>query len=455
MPMAPDGSSLAGFLPLKAAEEKLKKACRTGDWASISDRRPAKPAKGKVVRASFVRFLAIGGDVDAPVHAKGIQLFGAAIAGDLDLEACDVKVPLWFGHCLFDGQFIARDARLRGLYFIGSRLGGIQADRLRCEGSLFLRAGDLKVDGKTIAERFESTGPITLQRAEIAGNVEFRGADLESTKAALQARGIRVDGDFIWREVKCSGGTVNLTAGRFEALFDDWPSWEGAGEIFLNGLCFTSASYKGGLRWRERASWLKKQGYFSPHPWQQTALVLRGAGLVWQAEQLAIELENELRRKIYSRKRGVQGTLLRGGHWFWGLIAGYGYRPMRVLWALLVLLLVSLSVFHVGAQLGVFAPADPGIYVAQRFAGCGPGTGGANWVDCSALPSEYPAFNSFIYALDVILPVVDLSMERAWAPMAVTGFGQAVRALVWLDILLGWLGSLALVAALTRLLQRS
>jgi hypothetical protein len=45
---------------------------------------PAFPAT--TVRGPFVRFLALGGDGDAPVHAKGVKLFGALIEDVFDLE---------------------------------------------------------------------------------------------------------------------------------------------------------------------------------------------------------------------------------------------------------------------------------------------------------------------------------------------------------------------------------
>jgi len=90
-----------------------------------------------------------------------------------------------------------------------------------------------------------------------------------------------------------------------------------------------------------------------------------------------------------------------------------------------------------------------------------------NWTDCDVLPAEYPAFSALAYSLDVVLPLVDLGQERHWVPMVVTPppqpsdeqrerhlWGHAVRAATWVEMLIGWLASLTLIASLAGWTER-
>jgi len=77
--------------------------------------------------------------------------------------------------------------------------------------------------------------------------------------------------------------------------------------------------------------------------------------------------------------------------------------------------------------------------------------GSKNWY-YGPLNDEYTIFQPFLYSLDVILPVVDLYMEKDWGvyiptpsgyfdwlnPSTIT-FNHIVRLIVWLEILFGWI----------------
>ena len=58
-----------------------------------------------------------------------------------------------------------------------------------------------------------------------------------------------------------------------------------------------------------------------------------------------------------------------------------------------------------------------------------------------------PAFQPAVYALDVLLPVVNLNQEAAWSP---TGW---VRWWVWAAILAGWVLTTAVVATLNEAIR--
>jgi hypothetical protein len=74
---------------LYPAEERLLAKVREGEICEIDAARPEAASPDNKVRAEFVRFLALGGDGGAPVHEHRVQLQGAFIEGDLDLEGCE------------------------------------------------------------------------------------------------------------------------------------------------------------------------------------------------------------------------------------------------------------------------------------------------------------------------------------------------------------------------------
>jgi hypothetical protein len=128
--------TLAEFQPLRPGEEKLREACRTGAICQLEEQRPEQATEANSVRAAFVRFLALGGDDEAPVHEHGIQLWGAWFKSPLDLEGAQVVADLGLFHCEFAEPPNLRGARIRGSLFLsGSQLPGLNADSLDCEGA--------------------------------------------------------------------------------------------------------------------------------------------------------------------------------------------------------------------------------------------------------------------------------------------------------------------------------
>ena len=66
-----------------------------------------------------------------------------------------------------------------------------------------------------------------------------------------------------------------------------------------------------------------------------------------------------------------------------------------------------------------------------------------------ARPGEArPSFHGAVYALDTLLPVVDLRQQAVWIPHG------GVQWWAWASILAGWILTTAVVAALSGLLKR-
>lgn len=200
VPKRAHGRRLGDFGTLFPAEQILLAECERGQVARIGNVVPTDGTdRNKIVRASFLRFLLLGGDEQAPVHEKGVQLFGAWIQGELDLRNCLVPYGMKLEKCKFDESIIARDAHIAGpLFLSGSHLRqGLRADRLKCDSSVFLR------------DDFRSAAKVRLAGAHIGGSLSCAGGQFEPGEKedhALSAdRAVINGGVFLVRPFKATG----------------------------------------------------------------------------------------------------------------------------------------------------------------------------------------------------------------------------------------------------------
>ena len=234
----PAGRTLVEFQPLKPAELKLLDACRQGTEARISAERPVAANDDNTVRAAFLRFLALGGDVQAPVHEHGVQLVGAWIEGMLDMAAAKVPSGLVIWACHFDIIPVFRGAKIAGTLNLGvCKFPGLNGDGLVCEGNLFLRPDAI------------ATGEVRLLGAQIGGDLDCSGAKFDGKDgAALTADGAVIQGSaFFEQDFTATGGVrlpgvrigVNLACkgAKFDGKNGDALMADGAvikGNVFLN-----------------------------------------------------------------------------------------------------------------------------------------------------------------------------------------------------------------------------
>ncbi|MDA8520886.1 hypothetical protein [Acidovorax sp. NCPPB 4044] len=171
------GRTLSEFGTLRSGEQKLLDACAAGSIAMLGDKRPDEKSQTNAVRAEFIRFLALGGDEAAPVHEKGLWLYGAWIEGSLDLAGGTAATSLrvinsHFCECpIFDGT------RIEGtLNLAGSFVPGMTADDLHCKGNVYF------------IKDFSAKGEVRLMGAQIGGDLNFTGAKLDGQEGnALSA----------------------------------------------------------------------------------------------------------------------------------------------------------------------------------------------------------------------------------------------------------------------------
>jgi hypothetical protein len=224
----PKGRTLKEFLgddgKLLPAEQTLLDACAIGGWAVIPPARLEFDASGirvripnepphahdqaNLIRAEFVRFLALGGDTEAVVHERALRVIGAWIQGPLELEGCKVPTFLEFFSCTIDGPLILSDAEIRGLNLRNTRVTAIDAERLRCDSALALS------DATCI------TGGVTLSGAQINGPLicEWLINDGGNAEEALNADGAEINGAVYLHQQFHAKGQVSFSHAKMAGL---------------------------------------------------------------------------------------------------------------------------------------------------------------------------------------------------------------------------------------------
>ena len=178
------------------------------------------PEDGQVeIRAQFLRFLALGGDDNAPVHESRLELHGAHIIGDLDLSGCTIPQPLVFVRCLLAGRLSLQNAVTKSLNLTASCVQSIDAANACIGGGVFLTSG------------FVAAAGVAFPCASIKGPWSGEGGTFFSRgKFGIDCNGAKIAGD------------AGLNAG-----------FLGEGGVFFNGAKIEGGLNGGGGVFRNRA----------------------------------------------------------------------------------------------------------------------------------------------------------------------------------------------------------
>ena len=180
----------------------------------------------------------------------------------------------------------------------------------------------------------------------------------------------------------------------------------------LRGFTYESIEHDRSVSLPARLDWLRKdaEGYI-PQPYEQLVSAYRAAGQEEAARKVAIAKRQ--------RQREVLNPPAKIWNWLLYLTVGYGYRTWQAgLWLLALTL----------AGTAVFANAYPSHMIPT---------------------SHHPMpFNAPIYALDVLLPIINLGQQDSWQPT------ETALGIYWALIILGWALTSALVAGLTGIVKQ-
>ncbi|MCP4562576.1 MAG: hypothetical protein GY873_23405 [Bosea sp.] len=199
---AVSAARLDDFRPLLPAEEEIVAKLQSGEFDGLGDgARPMQPDPACTVRAAFLRFLILGGEAGCRPHEKGVLIRGAWISGALDLEACRVFCDIGLNDCHFEAAPILRAAIINRLFLDGSRLPGLQAERLEARGGVYLRAAEVD-------------GVVNLDQARMGGNLECAGATMRGRGGyvllgrSLEVRNVLLHGATLRGGINLSGAVL-------------------------------------------------------------------------------------------------------------------------------------------------------------------------------------------------------------------------------------------------------
>nr|WP_167177748.1 oxidoreductase [Saccharomonospora amisosensis] len=415
-----------------------------------------------------------------PYHDRAIHLDGSEINGDIDGSGLRTE-----------GQFRLADVTVRGNLFIrGGKFAhpqrdAISARRSSVSGNLMLTdceiAGTVRLQGMTvggsinlrgsaasqpeftepgswsvdlrsvrvarsvqlIANRdrpFVATGGVTLDGASVSRRIDLTGAHLHSLpqhQIALDASDCAVD-EFALRPAIPPQGSVLLRGARCATLSDTVELWRSTGGIELEDFRYDALGTPIGLRddraVDERLTLLRDaiRGY-RPGPYDQFAAMLRACGNEEHADTVLLK-KQQFRYESLARGYRFLGGGVRLWSWLQRWMVGYGYRPVRAL-AWLFLLLVAGSVwFGLGE--------DDCTLDTERFAVAG---------DRCAVNTDDTGleWNPVLYTVDLLVPIADFGNKGRWYMGGVdkwvsTGFTA-----------MGWVLATTVAAGMTRTLRRN
>jgi hypothetical protein len=351
-------------------------------------------------------------------QSRAIAADGLTVGQDVDAELIDVTGELSLRSARIGGRLSLRGALLRNPY---DRYA-LNAARVQVEHTLYLSAG---WDAMVAGAAGDTPPPSGVHTRDFVCEGGLRLDDGRFGNAVVISRAqFRMEGEqqLSLRRIQTPelrftpgrppvGGLVSLAGARVGKLADTPASWPEAGRLSLRGFQYDGLTPPEDFPLKARIAWLHAATpEFSPEPYERLAQALRASGE--DAEAREVQLARQRRRR--------ESLPVAGRVWGWlqDVTVGYGYRPGRAAVWMAVLWAVGAVYF---ALHRTPAPADSG-YV--------------------------PHWSPALYALDLLLPVIDLGQDNAWREV---GPGQWVASAL---ILLGWMLATTAAAGASRLLRR-
>ena len=408
-----------------------------------------------------------------------VRLSGARIHGQLTLTGAQLSQPERSSLIAARGVTVDGDCELMRLHGTGGSLRFSNATlssvvavgaELDNPDGVTLSLHQATVRGSVVLARgFRSVGLVLLSRATMTGRLELDRSSFESTGPsnrnpqghAIEAISLHARGgmDLGWNRAEPS---VDFTNADTTFLADNparWPS-----KILISGLTYDrferSRSGAGGRTWDHvaRAQWLARQADYDAGPYEQAARVFREHGYTGAAETILIAQRSQARELITGPAAGIRRTL----DGLFGASVAYGYRPGRVLWLLVVLLGLVIASLEVPAtQATLRATTASGIVYTTR----GPLVGNSasqrviipahEGVPDACGGGQVRCFSPVLYAIDTVVPLVNLDQRAAWYPDPNVPKGTLMQWWLNLATILGWLLSSIFALSLARLARSS
>jgi hypothetical protein len=378
-----------------------------------------------------------------------------------------------------DGDVYLMNVQASGgaLRFRNAAIGGlVHADgaQLAHPGGYTLNLHQATVKGSVrMGKGFRSQGTVVLNRCVIEGRLEcddgqFEGSPMPQSPQrdhAIEAISATVRGgmDLGWESASPSVDFTNATTTFLADSPGNWPD-----RFTIAGFSYDRFQGSGQADDRStwdvggRCKWLSRQTPFDSGPYEQAALVFRQHGYTSQAEVILINQRRRINSITTSRSRRLLGAL-------YGTSVGYGYRPWRVLWFLVLLLILVTVSLEIPATRAAMRAADASGTVYTTLGPLPSQPADAVGVPPAASASDDPSdpradacgngqvrcLSPALYAIDTVIPLISLDQRTTWYSDPHASYGTLME--WWLNIaaMLGWLLSSIFVLSFARLSRSS
>jgi uncharacterized protein YjbI with pentapeptide repeats len=435
--------------------------------------------------------MTVGGDVifDGGLAAGTVRLPGANITGQLSFSGAMLTGA--GGNALMADQVtVGADTYLDHVVtaggvirLVGARIQGsltCSAARLTGAGGTSLLAEGLKVGSSVFFDDgFETDSMLSLVSAQVDGSVRIEAATLarRGGTTALDATGTQITHELRWAPAGQVTGRVILDNASVGQLEDTWGGgrengyWPQAGRglLSLEGFTYTrigdqadlderltwiGSQPEGPLRkrivpalrrpWRVRADRRSRRRAravhgFAPQPYEQLATAYQQAGQDTEARTVAIARRRDLR--LYAKPK--LNLYRRALNWLLEKTIQYGYQTWRAVLGIAVLYVIVLGFFwYAQHRTGLIVPAQStqGLHPQPTAGSC---------------VQDYPCFSPAGYAVDTVIPLINVHQADYWRPNASAHLGWLFVYVSWAGIILGWTLATLAVAGYTGLVRNS
>lgn len=436
---------------------------------------PGLKAEGATIKGNvFLRNLKSNGEVSFADAEIGRQLScsGAELNGGegkaLNAQGATVRAGVYLKGLKSLGKISFCDAQIGGQFSCeGAEIRGWEGEALDARGS--------KIKEDVVLRQLRSFGEVSFSDAEISGCLLCEDAWFNCPDGyAFDGSSMTVKDAFVWRGVNSVSGTVNLCNGRIGEMTDDESSWMLASKFILVGMSYNNLV--GPLSLPFRMVWLKsglRGRKFDSQSYEQLAKIYAKQGHYSEARDVLIEMEIEGRKaarvdirrisgaRISYLATPIQAVLFTTTDWILSLFVASKYKPWLKLFWLAAMISIMSPVAQLTWNAGDFAPNSAVVLTSAEWRAVAEGskrlpaskTPAIEWADVEG--QDYETFFAFAYAVDVVVPVLDLGQTNAWAPSPARGdWGTFLFYLQKLFAVLGWAVTAIVAADISGMIRR-
>lgn len=382
----------------------------------------------------------IGGNLRTGGARTGTSLNGRSLSGEALTVGGSVTLGRFSGAgtVWLRGANVGAELSARGCTLTAAAVA-INAERISVGGDVLIGTdgttaglqadGAVRLPGARIVGGFDCDGArmqaLTADRSTVGGDLRLCGA--LTIAGAISLRRAQVSGTLRWNPSTPATGIVDLGGCAAHRLRDNWSGgraehngyWPQPGLLRLDGFTYVTIDGGPGDGAERRLGWIRSQypaAPFSSQPYEELTNCYQSAGQDSDARTMAVNRRRDRRR--YGELRRFR----RITSWLLDVSIAYGYATWRAL-------LYLAAVYAVVLGFSIYAGEHPGTMVPS-----GSTAGLTPTPTTTRCTSDYPCYSPVGYAIDTVVPLVNIHQASNWQPNADAPSG-------WIFVVVGWAGT--------------